>query len=70
MWEIIFYIIGAIVFTRLTDYALNGERAKGIAPAIYVIGAVLWPVVFIVSLGRFVYGASKALIDWMFNSRI
>ena len=61
MWEIIFYIIGAVVFTRLTDYALNGEGAEGIAPAIYIIGAILWPVVFIVSLARFVWAAQHIL---------
>jgi len=70
MWSTIFYIIGAIVFARLSDYALNGENATGMAPAMYMVGAVIWPLVLLVSAGRFTYSISAHFIDWLFNSRV
>ena len=70
MWSIIFYVIGAVVFARLTDFALNGEKAEGMAPAMYIIGSLVWPLVLLVSIGRFVYYISIVFIDWLFNSKV
>ena len=66
MWNIIFYIIGAMFFARFTDYALNGEKAKGIAPIIYIIGGLVWPLVFLVIIIR----VFITFIDWLFNAKI
>ena len=42
---IFFYIIGGVIFTPFTRFALHGNTEVLVAPIVFVIGGLLWPLV-------------------------
>ena len=63
---IFFYVIGGAIFTPFTRYALHGESPVLVAPIVFVIGGLLWPLVAIAASARLVQKG----INWMFAGRI
>jgi len=60
------YVIAIFLFFGLTKYAIYGDEMKKIAPIIYVIGGILWPLVLAVSLVR----SFITFVNWLFNARV
>jgi hypothetical protein len=63
---IFFYIIGGVLFTPFTRYALHGNTEVLVAPIVFVIGGLLWPLVAVAASARLIHKG----INWLFAGRI